>query len=353
MSHHCRTCFFSDDFPGVAIDADGRCSVCHQSRIAEELRLHLTSDLEGLRRLAAEWRAQRKGRYDCVIGGSGGLDSSYVIWIAKRLLGLNPLVVKYDHGFNHEAADRNVRTLCESLGVDLEFVRSRGRHDARYVRHMALAFRPTGLYWAVCVFCGPAIEAVLLRTALRGGVPVILGSHNIFEDKLHLKRGPKVAGLKRALRRTRPTQWPGILWHLVLAAWNLVRLRIEFHVPPLANQFRRAPRVPAIGRVTVSRYVPWDVSEMVRRLEETGWRAPHPALPMRFDCLIEDSLINATWRKASGLTVQGVVACNLVQAGVRTRAELEPTVAHYAEAVPCVTREVEEQLGIHGARPNA
>ncbi len=342
----CSACFFTTDFPGVTLEADGRCSVCHQSRIGEELAAHLTSGLEDLRRQAARWRAQRKGRYDCVIGGSGGLDSSYVIWIAKRLLGLNPLVVKYDHGFNHEGADRNVRALCASLGVDLEIVRSRGRHDALYVRHMALAFRPTGLYWAVCVFCGPAIEAVLLRAALRERVPAILGSHNIFEDKLHLKRGPKLAGVKRALRQTRPAQWPGMLWHLALAVWHLLRLRLEFHVPPVANQFRRAPRVPAIGRVTLSRYVPWDVPVMVKALEETGWRAPHPALPMRFDCMIEDGLINGTWRKAAGLTVQGVIACNLVHAGVRTRAELEPTVAGYDAGIPAATREVEERLGI-------
>ena len=51
-----------------------------------------------------------------------------------------------------------MRALCASLGVDLEVVRSKGRQDALYVRHMTLAFRPTGLYWAVCVFCGPAIE---------------------------------------------------------------------------------------------------------------------------------------------------------------------------------------------------
>ena len=144
----CSACFFTTDFPGVTLEADGRCSVCHGSRIAEELAAHLTSGLEDLRQQAARWREQRQGRYDCVIGGSGGLDSSYVIWIAKRLLGLNPLVVKYDHGFNHEAADRNVRALCAGLGVDLEIVKSRGRHDARYVRNMALAFRPTGLYWA-------------------------------------------------------------------------------------------------------------------------------------------------------------------------------------------------------------
>lgn len=342
----CSACFFTTDFPGVTLEADGRCSVCHQSRIREELAAHLTSGLEDLQAQAARWRAQRRGRYDCVIGGSGGLDSSYVIWIAKRLLGLNPLVVKYDHGFNHEAADRNVRTLCANLGVDLEIVRSRGRQDAKYVRHMTLAFRPTGLYWAVCIFCGPAIEAVLYRTALREQVGVILGSHNIFEDKLHLKRGPKVAGLKRALKRTSPAQWPGMAWHLALAAWHLLRLRLELYVPPPSNLLARAPRVPSIQRVTVSRYVPWDVPVMVKALEEQGWRAPRPELPMRFDCIIEDSLINGTWRKAAGLTVQGVIACNLVHAGVRTRAELEPAVAHYDAAVAGTTPEVERRLGL-------
>ena len=44
--------------------------------------------------------------------------------------------------------------------------------------------------------------------------------------------------------------------------------------------------------------------------------------------------------------MQGVIACNLVHAGVRTRAELEAAVAHYTEAVAGVTREVNDRLGI-------
>jgi len=47
----CRSaCFFTTDFPGVTLEADGRCSVCHQSRIGEELAAHLTSGLEDLQR---------------------------------------------------------------------------------------------------------------------------------------------------------------------------------------------------------------------------------------------------------------------------------------------------------------
>ncbi len=342
--HNCNTCFFTDAFPGVTVEADQRCSVCHQSRITEEFHAHLTSNLVELQRLAAEWRAQRKGRYDCIIGGSGGLDSSYVLYIAKQLLGLNPLVVKYDHGFNHEAADRNLRTLCESLGVDLEVERSRGQHDGRYVKHMALALRHTGLYWPVCGFCAHAIHSVIYRKALRNGLTIVLGSANIFEGKLHMKRSRKIELLKQALWRTHLTRWPGMLWHFTLAAWHLLCLRLELHVPPLSNFFARSPHVPAMRHVTVSRFVPWNVPEMVLALEKLGWRAPHPALPMRFDCIIEDSLLNTTWKQTSGLTVQGVIACNLVHAGVRTREELAETVAGYDAGIVAATREVEKRM---------
>jgi hypothetical protein len=330
----------------VTIEADGRCSVCHGNRFAEEMKTHLTSDLAELQRLAAGWRAARQGRYDCVIGGSGGLDSSYVLYVAKRLLGLNPLVVHYDHGFFHEAAVANLRALCSALEVDLQEVRSRGRHDRHSVRHMALAFRPTGLYWAVCAFCGTAIQAVIFRTALRERAPLVLGSLNLFEDRLHMKRAAKVALLRRALQRLPAWRWPAFAWHLALAAWHLFRLRLEFHVPPLANLFARRPLRPDIRWVTVSRYVPWDVPAMVAALEPLGWRAPLPALPMRFDCMIEDGLVNQTWQRAGGLTVQGVIACNLVHGGVCTRAELAEAVAHVETAIPAATAEVERRLGI-------
>ena len=62
--------------------------------------------------------------------------------------------------------------------------------------------------------------------------------------------------------------------------------------------------------------------------------------------MIEDGLINGTWLKAAGLTVQGVIACNLVHADVRTRDELAATVAGYAAGVPAATHEVEERLGL-------
>ena len=56
---------------------------------------------------------------DCLIGVSGGVDSSYVAYIVKEL-GLRPLAVHMDNGWNSEEAVKNIRSLCNNLEIDYE-----------------------------------------------------------------------------------------------------------------------------------------------------------------------------------------------------------------------------------------
>ncbi len=344
----CSACFFTTEFPGVTIESDGRCSVCHSTDLGERLARHRKGDLDDLKRMILEARGPATGRYDVIVGASGGLDSSYVLYLTVRRLGLRPLVVSYDHGLNHVRAQDNLRALCQSLGVEMKVVKSRGGHDRAFVRHVVLALRDARLYWGICQFCGYAIKAALHREAEREGVAVALGSDNHYEGMLHLERGVKMSAMKRALRRVHPLRWPAMAWHVAAAMYHLLRLRMEFYVPPLTNLFVRTPRIVGPRSITVSRYIDWDVPKMVATLEsETGWRAPLPALPMRFDCMLEDSLINRTWHTVTGLTVHGVIASNLVHGGVHERAELEDTVRHYDEVMPERQREVEARIGVH------
>ena len=57
-------------------------------------------------------------KYDSVIGISGGVDSTYVCYLAKSL-GLNPLAVHFDNGWNSEAAVKNIENTIDILGIDL------------------------------------------------------------------------------------------------------------------------------------------------------------------------------------------------------------------------------------------
>lgn len=350
----CNTCFFTTAFPGVRLHDDGRCSECHHADIVERMARHRTGDLDDLRRIMVEARARSAGPYDCVVGASGGLDSSYTLFVARRLLKLNPLVIHYDHGLTHPYARSNLETLCHDLGVELVVVRSRGRHDQRFVKHTALALRELDLYWGICQFCNYAMSAVVWRYAKREGIAVALCSDNHYEGMLHIDRAPKMAAMRRALRAVPAARWPEMLGHAGAAAWHLLRLRMELYVPPVTNLVARRPRIVGPRYVTVSRYIDWDVPRMVETLErETGWRAPRPDLPMRFDCLLEDSLINHTWREATGLTVHAVIASNLVHAGLRTRSQLEDTVRHYDTVIPARREELERRLGTGRLAPRS
>ena len=73
-----------------------------------------------LMRTAKKIRFESKGKdFDCIIGVSGGLDSSYVAYVAKEIMGLRPLLFHVDAGWNTEKAISNIEKLCDGLSLDL------------------------------------------------------------------------------------------------------------------------------------------------------------------------------------------------------------------------------------------
>lgn len=75
---------------------------------------------EELMKVAEKIKKDGKNRdFDCIIGLSGGLDSSYVAYIAKEIMGLRPLLFHVDAGWNTDQAVRNIEKLVDGLGLDL------------------------------------------------------------------------------------------------------------------------------------------------------------------------------------------------------------------------------------------
>lgn len=76
--------------------------------------------LEHLTRIAQKIKDKRKNEdFDCIIGLSGGLDSSYTAYVAKEIMGLRPLLFHVDAGWNTDKAVGNIEKLCNGLGLDL------------------------------------------------------------------------------------------------------------------------------------------------------------------------------------------------------------------------------------------
>ncbi|MCC6442923.1 MAG: hypothetical protein IT210_05625 [Armatimonadetes bacterium] len=338
----CLRCFMTTQFPGIAIEENGQCSLCNSDTFLQAKKKRVTSNREALEKVAAEVRASRKDDYNCITGGSGGLDSSYVIYVAKAELGLNPLVVHYDHGHFHDHATRNITALCSSLGVDLIYASSAGRYDQKYVRAATRAFKDLGIYWGVCSACHYVIPAMLCWHAQRYGIATTLHSDNVYEAELHVPAAAKFAFMKERLCRIGWPQKARMAGRLALAMYYLLRLKTEFYVPPVRNLLRHRPRKPASLRaVSLSKYLDWDVDYMTKTLvENTPWRPPdYPSLNMRFDCKIEDALVNHTFKEATGQTVHSIIACNLIYDRLRTKEELKPAVDFYESEAADKTRE--------------
>lgn len=107
--------------PGITFDERGWCDYCRN--YYNNILPNWHADEEGKRELlsiAERIRKDGQGRnHDCLIGISGGVDSSYVALIAKEMLGLKPLLYHVDAGWNSEISANNIQRLVDGLGLDL------------------------------------------------------------------------------------------------------------------------------------------------------------------------------------------------------------------------------------------
>lgn len=106
--------------PGIRFDKDGVCNYYHlyQKRVD---RFFVGGD-EGQRQLEALFaRIKAEGKnekYDCITGISGGVDSTYMVYLCKKY-GLRPLLVHLDNGWNSEIANQNINNIIDRCGYDL------------------------------------------------------------------------------------------------------------------------------------------------------------------------------------------------------------------------------------------
>lgn len=117
----CTRCIMDETASDIRFDEDGVCNYC--TNFLEKQAKHIgATPEERARRLAALIdRVKRAGagkRYDCIVGVSGGVDSSWSLVRAIEL-GLRPLAVHMDSGWNSELAQNNIANLVRTLGVDL------------------------------------------------------------------------------------------------------------------------------------------------------------------------------------------------------------------------------------------
>lgn len=161
----CKKCLAKSGH-GVFLDGNGICSYCRISNNYSSLIYKIGKQDTVLRERLSLLRGE--GKYDCLVGLSGGKDSSYIILKLKASNRARVLAYTCDNGFLNSYAKKNIQAIAEDLGVDHIWVRP-GRQILRtvYANNLAMEGWP-------CSACFHLLEASAWKIAFENRIPYIV-----------------------------------------------------------------------------------------------------------------------------------------------------------------------------------
>lgn len=117
----CTNCVMDTTDSKIVFDDKGVCDYCNSyyTQILPDWNPDINNERE-LEKIALEIKKAGEGKeYDCILGLSGGTDSSYLAYIAKEKMGLRPLIYTVDTGWNLNVAVENIEKLVKALDLDM------------------------------------------------------------------------------------------------------------------------------------------------------------------------------------------------------------------------------------------
>lgn len=174
----CSKCIYDERVSYITFDDRGVCKYCHQlEKLKEEYGTATKKGEEKFERIIEEIRKAGKGKkYDCIIGVSGGTDSSYMLYLTK-LWGLRPLAVHYDNTWNSAIATENIRKVLTALNIDLHTHVTDNKEADDIFRSFFLADVSE-----IEASTDLALAEVMYRAAWKYKVQYVLEGHSFMEE---------------------------------------------------------------------------------------------------------------------------------------------------------------------------
>jgi len=176
----CTRCIMDTTDPEIVFDEKGVCNHCkrYEERAKKELH-HDETGQQKLERLINEIKENGKNKeYDCIIGLSGGVDSTMVAYTVKKL-GLRPLAIHLDNGWDSELAINNIKNTVGKLGITLKMVTCNWEE----FKDLQLSFLRASISNAE-IPTDHALVALLYHTAADKGIGYIISGGNIVTEAI-------------------------------------------------------------------------------------------------------------------------------------------------------------------------
>ena len=305
ICNHCVMDTKSD--PSMIIHEDGECERCkmYNSILADSWNKGLGHEEELMKLLSAIKESGKNKKYDCLIGLSGGFDSTYLLHMAVKEWGLRPLVLHIDSGFDLPLGKKNIHAICDKLGIDLKVEQI----DQTDMRNFQLAMFRTGLA-CLDIPQDHAFVQMVEKYAVDNKIKYILNGENISTEAF-----------------TNPGYWGSVHGGSTTDPKFLNDVLKKHSPSPLkkyvfTNTYRRKIWLPYIKGVKVVKplnLIPYDYETIKKFLfDEYGYIA-YPQ--KHFESLITKFLEGWWYPKRFGYDVRNHQLSSLVVTGQLTREE--------------------------------
>lgn len=240
--------------PAIRFDDAGISNYYHAYKKAEAKVPFMAPDATAQLEKVVEKIKKARGRdqFDSIMGVSGGVDSTYMAYQAKKL-GLNPLVVHFDNGWNSELAVKNIENIVSKLGFELYTLVV----DWNEFKDVQLAYLHASVV-DIEAITDHAIIATLYKLAAQHGIRYILSGTNIVTEFVL------------------PSYW---IWNKYDSK-NIKAIHHRYGTVPLQTfpflsmrQRHYYQRVSKIESVAILNYMPYRKAEVKDTIiRELGWR---------------------------------------------------------------------------------
>lgn len=177
----CSRCIMDETAIEISFDDNGVCNFCHNydNVLVNEIFSNKGGE-EKIEKLISEIKEKGKNSdYDCLIGLSGGVDSSYVAYLVRKKYGLRVYAVHLDNGWNTELAVANVEQIVKRLDIDLQTYVL----DWKEFRDIQLSFIKSSIS-NIEIPTDHAIWALLIKTAGKMKIPYIIAGNNVVTESI-------------------------------------------------------------------------------------------------------------------------------------------------------------------------
>jgi len=176
----CTKCIMDTSDPKITFDEKGVCNHCREydERVKRDLHCDEAGKIRFAKIVAEIKESGRNKKYDCVLGVSGGTDSTFLLYLLKKM-GIRPLAVHLDNGWDSELSVKNIEQVLKKLNIDLythvlDWEEFKSLQKSFLNASIANAEIPTD----------HAIVAILYKMAMENGIKYIISGGNITTEAI-------------------------------------------------------------------------------------------------------------------------------------------------------------------------